>query len=677
MLSSDDYRQVVSFREATSARRPHDLVRVFAVVILAMLCAPVTTQAASTAESMDIRLIAQNFNVATNRQLRFVFSATDEAQRAALANDPSATVTIGFHPPLISREEVRTIIENGAASSPVASVELRFRQLTRNATGDFVAITSLVGPLRSLRGGVYPVTLLISRADTGVSSLLTLVNLFEPDTVFEPLPVSALVSVDSQPTMQPNGSTDVPLSSRTQLVTLASLLETLDAPISLHLSPQLLDGLRRSTLPDDQALLARLVAVFPRHELLPSTFVSYDAASAQRNEMNAEFAEQLLQGESVIDLVNGEVPLSRRVWVSRVSIDQDAVSLLRQLGVQTVVLTPQAASSIGRLDSYVKPYRVNGTSPGVAVGLRSVDPSHSQWLNDQTREPIINAYALASEIILQHQTIIEAGGAPSDRQVVVSTVNGNIAPLGIMNPLIVALDRAPQLQLLSLGDMATELSDATSVSLPKSDRVDLAERRETLNQLRAEIASTSTMVLADAPQHPGWKISLLTTSTDTLTTEQFEAYVRGLRAQLRSLRNSVKIPEALTFTLGGRESDLRLQLRNDADQQLSVLVTVESAKLQFPDGPQLVAIPARSSIDVVFPVVARANGTFPLEVVLTTPDGSTAVGRSVEMTARVSALAGLGQVVTGAAILILMSWWVSHWRTKRRGDSVKNHPAVH
>ena len=659
------------------ARRPHRLVAVLVVMFITMVAMPHNIRAAATEPALDVRLIAQNFNVATNRQLRFVFAVPDDTQRAALAADPSAEFTIGFHTPFTSREEVRTVFERGIATTPVVSTTLRFRQLTRNASGDFVAITSLVGSLRALRTGVYPVSLVVSRSDEPLSSITTVINLYAPDETFAALPVSTVLSIDSLPTMQPNGSTDVPIAARAQLSALASLLESVDAPVSLHLSPQLLDGMRRSTSPDDQALFTRLVAALPRNELLPSTFVSYDAASAERNAMTDEFAEQLLQGESVIDLLNGESPMTRRVWVSRVSIDRDAVSLLRELGVQTIVLTPQAASSFGRLDSYVKPYRVLGTTPGVAVGLRAIDPSHAQWLNDQTRDPLINAYALAAEIIVQHQEIVEAGGAPRDRHVVISTQNGNLAPLTTMNPLVIALDRAPQLQLTSLTDMVTDIAEATTASLPITDRVDLGERREIQNQLRSEIASTSTMLLDDAPQHLGWKLSFLTTATDTLTTEQFDAYVRGLRAQLRALRNSVQIPEALTFTLGGRESDLRLQLRNDADQQLSVLVTVESAKLQFPNGPQVVAVPGRSSIDVVIPVVARANGTFPLEVVLSTPDGSTAVGRRIEMTARVSALAGLGQVVTGAAVLILLSWWISHWRTKRRGDSVKNHPALH
>ncbi len=38
----------------------------------------------------------------------------------------------------------------------------------------------------------------------------------------------------------------------------------------------------------------------------------------------------------------------------------------------------------------------------------------------------------------------------------------------------------------------------------------------------------------------------------------------------------------------------------------------------------------------------------------------------VVLTARVNALTGLGQVVTGGAILVLVSWWFTHFRRSRR-----------
>ena len=48
-----------------------------------------------------------------------------------------------------------------------------------------------------------------------------------------------------------------------------------------------------------------------------------------------------------------------------------------------------------------------------------------------------------------------------------------------------------------------------------------------------------------------------------------------------------------------------------------------------------------------------------------TPSGSV-IGEPIVLTARVNALSGLGQLLTGAALLVLATWWFSHFRRKRR-----------
>jgi hypothetical protein len=230
--------------------------------------------------------------------------------------------------------------------------------------------------------------------------------------------------------------------------------------------------------------------------------------------------------------------------------------------------------------------------------------------------------------------------------------------------LLVAIDRAPQLELVGLTSLT---GDATAtIELPRTDATDLGARSGVLTDLETEVRATSAMTPADDPRRDIWTSNLLTAMSSAMTDDEFDAYVRGVRTELRQLRQQVKVPGALTFTLGGRESDLRLQVRNDSSTPLSVLVAISSAKLQLPDEPRLVTVLAGASTDVVVPVVARANGTFPIDVQLLTPDGTVRVGRSVTLTARVSAIAGLGQVASGAAVLILASWWVSHWRNRRR-----------
>ncbi|TSA52013.1 MAG: hypothetical protein D4R44_06535, partial [Actinobacteria bacterium] len=122
------------------------------------------------------------------------------------------------------------------------------------------------------------------------------------------------------------------------------------------------------------------------------------------------------------------------------------------------------------------------------------------------------------------------------------------------------------------------------------------------------------------------------------------------------------------------------QLRNEATVDLKVLVAITSTRLQLPStgatNSREVTIPAQSTIDLVVPVGARASGRFPIDIVISTPDGMTQVGKKVRLTARVAAINGLGQVVTGAAALVLMSWWITHLRSSRRKKSAQKHPAV-
>jgi hypothetical protein len=209
-------------------------------------------------------------------------------------------------------------------------------------------------------------------------------------------------------------------------------------------------------------------------------------------------------------------------------------------------------------------------------------------------------------------------------------------------------------------------SDATLVKVPRTNGVDVSIAGKASDSLSNELVSTSKMLPADAPQHVAWVASRLVMLDDRLSSDQFASYFTGFRNQLRTLRASVKVPRSLSFTLGERKSDLRLQLRNEAAVDLTVSIKITSAKLQIPDEDRVVTVPANGAFDLVIPVVARASGRFPIEVVLFTPDGLVQAGQRVQLTARVAAIAGLGLVVSGAAVLVLLAWWFSHWRAIRR-----------
>ncbi len=297
-------------------------------------------------------------------------------------------------------------------------------------------------------------------------------------------------------------------------------------------------------------------------------------------------------------------------------------------------------------------------------------------LSSNTTNPVQTSMAVAAEIITQQGELAVGQRLPLDHHLVVSTTDGSLPNPVLANSLLVALANAPQITLRPLGSIRRATESSTPLTMPSGAPIDLRARRPQLQSVVDEIVSTTSMLASGAPSRMWWEDSLLLIQSDALNTDRFDQYLKGFRAQLRAFRASVSVPESLTFTLSGKTSELRLQLRNSANMPLSVLVTLSSAKLTFPEKPQVVTVDANSAVDLIVPVIARANGTFPLEVVLYTPDGTAQVGKRIRLSARVSALAGLGQLATGVALLLLASWWVAHWRKQHRVKAVENHPAV-
>ena len=645
-----------------------------ASVLLGSLAQQTLALSNDTVKSIDVRLIAQNFNVLAGTQFRFTVGVPDVAASNQIDQDPSTTLRITAFAPVITREQVRSITEGVEPVGQLAVADLQLIQLARTETNNYTAFLSTTARTNSLRltkDGVYPIQISFVQNGQPVSKLTTFVNFFNSTIETARLPIAIASTVTTSRALAPNGTIAISDATRKKLADLAQSLEGGAAPLSVQVSPEILDGLARSTQPVDTDLLARLQTAFLNHDLLRAPFVPFSPSSAQRTSRFNDFQRLSKLGDEILELRNGEKNLSPNVWFSNVLIDTDGAALLKTSNVRTVVLTPEAAAKIGTLDNYAKPYRISGD-----VALRSTDPVLAKTLSGFQISPVITAYSVAAELLAQRQEVIDGGGVLSSNFVILTTTSGAPIDPALLAPLAIAIDRAPQLRLRALSSLPRANSEATLLKVPRSDEFDVSVAGTAIDSLADELASTSLMLPTDAPQHAAWTTSQLAMLDDRLSSDEFALYLKGFRNQLRLLRPSVKVPESLSFTLGGRESDLRLQLRNEASVDLTVSVEISSVKLQFPDEDRVVTVPANGAIDLVIPVVARASGRFPIEVVLYTPDGLVQAGQRVQLTARVAAIAGLGLVVSGAATLVLLAWWLSHWRASRRKSSAKKHPAI-
>ena len=633
----------------------------------------------ASAAPSDLRLIAQNFNVASDRQFRFVFNVSDDQLREQLGESNTATITVRAYPAVTTTAELTAALDSQPDAEPVAVFGALTRRLERTSTGDFVVLIAAGRGGLSLRtDGIYPIGLDIAVGGELRARITTAINFFGPTTTFTKMKVSLLVGAPAttgKPASQPDGSIAVDSPARNALENLVSIGSAEGGPLTLAIEPEVIDGLARSSSADDIALLTRLEAVMQRHESVRMPYVPFDPSSAQRASLGVPFRELLTTGRDVLDVHNGEAPLNSQAWIARQPLDKDGVEILKANDVTTIVLTPNASQASGSLDNYLKTYRV-GSTVDDSVAVKAIDPKYAELLSGDRPSPVVDAARIAASLILSRSAVEASGGDVRRLHAILGDTRGEVpAPL-VAIPLLVALDRAPQLNLVGVSRTNAVTSEDSTTSLPTISRIDLTANRASIDEATSFVRITESILSATSPLRYEWDRSLLVLNDDRLDAVTLDTYVKGIRSRARLLRNSITIPDGLSFTLGSREGTLRLPIRNESNEELTFGVSLSSAKLQLPGDIRVVTVSPQGSVDVVVDVVARANGRFPVDVTFTSPDGAHKIGQTIRIGARVTAISGLGQLVSGAAVLILATWWVAHWRARKRRDAVEKHPAI-
>ena len=115
-----------------------------------------------------------------------------------------------------------------------------------------------------------------------------------------------------------------------------------------------------------------------------------------------------------------------------------------------------------------------------------------------------------------------------------------------------------------------------------------------------------------------------------------------------------------------------LTIRSTSPTPLQVRVLVTSPKLDFPDGAAQIVTLDTANTTVTFKVKARASGTFPLDVKVTSPDGTLPIATET-LTVRSTAVSESGSCSDRAG-LFLAGWWIHHLRGERRLNRRKTRP---
>ena len=182
--------------------------------------------------------------------------------------------------------------------------------------------------------------------------------------------------------------------------------------------------------------------------------------------------------------------------------------------------------------------------------------------------------------------------------------------------------------------------------------------------MRTELNAVVSMLGPDDVRRRHWEyqLGLATTGSSVEGSE----YLRALRDEVKSTKAAIAVTTPERVTLSSRSGSIRLQVRNDSAADLTVRVRLRSAKLRITEPAQMVMLSAGTTTEIVFSATTKTNGNFPIIVGLSTPEGYKMIIPVITITARVTAIAGLGQLVSISFLLVLFAWWWSNRRSARR-----------
>ena len=632
-----------------------------------------TTMPSYTKSDSDLGIVSQPFNILSSVNARFVVEATSKAT----ANKDNL-FQAQLHRRVASPDSLTDIANRTAIAGVIDTVSVPLSRVPRDNNGYLTPVipiavtTQNVGSLTVSFDGIYPITLRIVDVKTGevVSSVLTFINKRDTKTEQKEVRATTVLRIASVASLQPNGSVEIGDDTRSIVRSSIALLRDNGSPITISVQPELVAALTSSPDPDDQALLSELAEQLQRRSLTSVTFANSDASMMAAMGLGDEFIRQLRLGEDTLNRLLPGITRRSITYISDAYLDTAGVSLLRKAGVSSLILLPESQRDTKADAPRGMISRPNGRGNGL-MSVVMADIGVAKALETATTSSRHVAYRVAAEILIKRDVWLAAGQNPELMRLVLSTSTGrpdNFALLGVATRALVS---APGITMTDMASPRNVSESTPFINLrPKTPNTG-ESRRDGLTIARNEITAVSSMVDDADPRRVRWEYTLGIATSNISSAPT--TYVSGVRAQLRATRRSVTVTTPKTITLSSRTGSIRLQLRNDSEAPLTVRVRLSSAKLQLTDADRTVTLASGGTTEVVVPATTRTNGSFPVAVWVSTPRGNIEVAPFVTITAKVTAIAGFGQLISISLLLILLAWW---WSNRRKARLEANAPST-
>lgn len=582
-----------------------------------------------------------------------------------------------LHGRVRSRSELAASMEGTRLRSQVYNVTTPLSSLPAAADGSRHLSLSLdpnvAGGIALSAPGAYPVEVIAQDAAGATLSTLVTHLLVRPDRTDEspPLSVAVLVELGAPPALQPDGTAELRDGTVEELTGLAAALAaTPDTPATLAVTPETLDAVGSSADPTHTELLDLLRVAAASRTVLARPYVDVSPDVLAAAGLEVELDRQLERGQLVLADALGVAP-SASTWVAGPDLGERGLGLLESRGVEHLVVDAAQLEPLrsGVLSlSLAQPFLITA-EPDPELDAMALDPAVLERLDTSGSIGLEVSQLLAELAMLWFEQPGIARGVivPVDHSVRGEVLAGLLAGLeggGIFEAV----------------DVDTLFESATPLRQPGGGRVDRAlipdedgrisrTLAADLRETRERLVSFVALVGKDSPRAEPVASQLLVAVAQGLDGGARQAHVDAAGASIDEVVLAVTAPPRETITLTARDGTVPLTLGNDAGVPVHVVVHLRSPKLEFPDGDTMPLTLTDTTTRLDIRVRARASGAFPLEVVVTSPDGAVTLA-TVDYSVQSTAVSGVGVVLSAGAAFFLLVWWARHWRRTRRSQKL-------
>jgi hypothetical protein len=597
----------------------------------------------------------------------------------AIASVPDAGVEITVHRSVTSRTDFDRAISGEELPGVRARLTYPFSTLGVNKTGGFGVSFGLSGSgaeraVAVDQAGVYPVEVGIVGAGDERATFVTWMVVVDPESArgAQPLRVAWIWPIVTAPVdradQTENQTTLDEMHQGGRLDRIAVLLaHAKHVPLTLGIGPETLESwitqartkpaLRRG------AIRVRRAARSDANQLLPEPYVPIEGPTIEAEGLGAQLPDEYVTGSNAIDAAIDEIPDPRTAFED--PIDQPTVDRLTQLLITRFVVRDTSLVPIDEPRTPSQPFLL--TTSSSSTPSAATDRGLEQLLKSSGSPALRAQRMLAGFAEIAYET-------PSQTRGVVLAMPADWTPdLPTMQLLLDDLADNPLVKPVTLDDLFAEVSPEARDGAPLQRLLAPIATSGTRPLFASEYAAAvraldaySSMVPHDDPSIAAGQRALLLSLSTVNTRAESLAWLETIHANLRSLTSGITTT-VKTLTLTARRARLPLSFQNDTKRAgIKVRVHLDSPKLIFPDGPDVMLELPIGHYTTSVPVEARASGTFSMTVTLESADGSVELGPPTSVTIRSAVFSGIGIALTIGALLFLAGWWGNHYRRSRR-----------